>query len=208
MRSKSALLYDEVRQALQSGRYIPGERIDPTTLAREFHISPTPVRIALSRLVGEGMIEDHAREGLHVPLATEATLRDHYDWMQRLLLMACDIGFEQAEQTPEQSGPPIADPESDIVTPTRRLFEAIALGTGHVSLHRAVRQTNDKLGPIRMAKRGLFKNAVEELAGIHQAWIKRDVSALRSAVVDYHERRVRLVPGIIGIVNKVPTWAQ
>ena len=91
--SKSAFLYLEVRHALRSGNYVPGQRIDPATLAEEFHASATPVRFALYRLVGEGLIADHGRNGLHVPLPTEVILRDQYDWMRRLLQMACDVCF-------------------------------------------------------------------------------------------------------------------
>jgi hypothetical protein len=54
--------------------------------------SPAPVRFALYRLAGEGLVADHARDGLHVPLLNEVALRNLYDWMERLLLMACDIG--------------------------------------------------------------------------------------------------------------------
>lgn len=64
--SKSERLYEEIKRAILTGRYTPGARIDPSTLANEFKISPTPVRFALYRLVGEGVIEDHAREGFHV----------------------------------------------------------------------------------------------------------------------------------------------
>src|SRR5690606_18071906 len=88
--SKTAFLYRQIRRDLQSGRYMPGQRIDPGTLATACRPSPTPVRFALYRLVGDGLIEDHARNGLHVPLPTEIALRDQYDWMQELLLMACD----------------------------------------------------------------------------------------------------------------------
>ena len=74
--SKSVVVYGQVKRALRSGRYAPGQRIDPATLAAEFHTSPTPVRFALYRLVGEGLVADHARSGLHVPLLTELALRD------------------------------------------------------------------------------------------------------------------------------------
>lgn len=67
---------------------MPGQRIDPATLAEEFRTSPTPALFALYRLVGEGLIVDQARSGFYVPLPTEAALRDLYDWMERLLVMA------------------------------------------------------------------------------------------------------------------------
>src|SRR3546814_460371 len=95
LQSKSAFLYKQIRRALRSGRYVPGERLDPATIAEEFHTSATPVRFALYRLVGEGLIADHARSGLYVPLFTEVALRDLYDWMRRLLLMACDIRSDE-----------------------------------------------------------------------------------------------------------------
>lgn len=64
--SKTAFLYEMVRLALQSGRYAPGERIEPAMLAKEYNTSPTPVRFALYRLVGEGLIDDRARDGLRI----------------------------------------------------------------------------------------------------------------------------------------------
>jgi len=79
IRSKSAFVYGQVRCALRSGRCAPRQRIDPAALAVEFNTSPTPVRFALYRLVGEALIVDHARAGLHVPLLTEVALRDLYD---------------------------------------------------------------------------------------------------------------------------------
>lgn len=193
--SKSAFVYGQVRRALQSGRYVPGQRIDPATLAAEFKISPTPVRFALYRLVGEGLVADHARSGLHVPLFTEVAMRDLYDWMERLLLMACQIGMAPAAARTE---PALAD--GDLVQQTWQLFDAIARGTGHWSLHRAVEQANDRLAPIRWAKQGLFEHACEELAELSRHWHVRDMPALKSALRNYHERRKRVVPRIVALI--------
>src|SRR3546814_17776445 len=35
LQSKSAFLYKQIRRALRSGRYVPGERLDPATIAEE-----------------------------------------------------------------------------------------------------------------------------------------------------------------------------
>lgn len=88
--SKNARAYTSIKMSLQVGRFLPGERIDPATLAQEFGASPTPVRLALHRLVGEGLLEDCSREGFHLPRLTEAGLRDLYDWMEQLLVIACN----------------------------------------------------------------------------------------------------------------------
>lgn len=77
--SKGDVVYRHIRRALRSGRYLPGHRIDPSSLAEEFEASTTPVRQALYRLVGKHLIEDQARSGFVVPLPSEMALRDLHD---------------------------------------------------------------------------------------------------------------------------------
>ena len=197
--SKSAFLYRQVRRALQSGHYVPGQRIDPATLAAEFKISSTPVRFALYRLVGEGLVADHARAGLHVPLPNEVALRDLYDWMERLLLMACDIGIVPVAR--KNGKIEVSFPADDLVKLTWQLFDAIAFATGHRSLHRAVKQANDRLAPIRRAKQGMIGDMFEELSELNRHWQKRDMPALKSALREYHERRKQLVPSIVASLS-------
>jgi DNA-binding GntR family transcriptional regulator len=193
--TKSTFLYERIRRALQTGRYVPGQRIEPATMAREFKTSQTPVRLALYRLIGEGMISDHARGGLFVPLLSDLTLRDRYEWMERLLLVACEIGWSE---TPHHRRKllTLAD-DSDLPKATWKLFDAIAEETGSRSLHEAVRRINDQLAPVRRAKENLIDNAYVELVDLHTAWLDRDVTAMKAGVIAYHDRRKQLVPKIV-----------
>lgn len=197
--SKSAYVYKQVRRALRSGRYAPGQRLDPAGLAAEFHTSPTPVRFALYRLVGETLIVDHARDGLHIPLLTEVAMRDLYDWMQRLLLMACDIGVSPTARKTEPLK--LSSAENDLAKPTWQLFEAIACATAHRSLRHAVKQANDRLAPIRRTELELLERPFEELSELNRHWQARDVQALKTALRDYHERRKQIVPYIVARLN-------
>jgi len=198
--SKSALLYQQVRRALQSGRYLPGQRIDPGSLAEEFRTSPTPVRFALYRLVGEGLIDDHARNGLHVPLLTELALRELYDWMEYLLLTACDLVASRADAQLRRADDTPVDNRGDVVKGTWQLFDAIAGAAGFRPLHQAVKQANDRLAPVRRAKRGLIDHPDEELAELSGYWQDRDIPALKAGLRDYHARRKRLVPRIVALL--------
>lgn len=191
--SKSAFLYRQVRRGLQSGRYIPGQRIDPTTLAKEFRTSPTPVRLALFRLVGEGLLEDQARSGLHVPLPTEVALRDLYDWMGRLLQTACEL----SRPSPEGQRSAVDDADEDLVKRTWQLFDEIARSTRHRELHYAVKAANNRLAPIRRAKQALLTQPSEELSELIEHWHKRDMDSLSAGLRLYHERRRQLVPCIV-----------
>ncbi|MDH5821919.1 GntR family transcriptional regulator [Luteimonas sp. RD2P54] len=193
--TKSVQLQDQIRRALRSGRYLPGDRIDPASLAAEFSTSLMPARLALERLVGEGLLEHHARGGVYLPLPVEIELRDAYDWMQRLLLMACDVGIA-ARAPGGVRQPQLPSNDGDLVEATWQLFDAIAHATGHTFLYPAVRRTNDQLAPIRRAKPGLVDDAFEELAALNRHWQQRDLPSLRSALHDYHERRKQLVPCI------------
>ncbi|WP_202841039.1 GntR family transcriptional regulator [Luteimonas saliphila] len=198
--SKSAFLYREIRRALQAGHYVPGQRIDPATIAAEFRTSLTPARYALYRLVGEDLIADHGRDGLHVPLPTEFSLHQLYDWMHRLLLAAFEIGFPQ--WTHEDVREVDLSPDDDLVKRTWHLFDAIASATGHVPLHRTVRRTNDCLAPIRRHKQTLLPDAFEELSELILHWRRRDIDALRLALKRYHDRRMQLVPCIVVLLNR------
>ena len=204
--SKSAFVYGQVRRALRSGRYAPGQRIDPARLATEFNTSPTPVRFALYRLVGEALLVDHARDGLHVPLLTEVAMRDLYDWMEHLLLMACDIGAVPAARKTEQLE--LVSADDDLVKLTWQLFDTIAVATAHGSLHHAVKQANDRLAPIRRAKQGLIERSFEELSELNRHWQTRDIPALESALRDYHERRKQLVPCIVAMLSDGSDYLQ
>jgi len=200
IRSKSAFVYGQVRRALQTGHYVPGQRIDPGMIATEFNTSPTPVRFALYRLVGEGLLADHARDGLYVPLPTEMALRDLYDWMQRLVPMSCEAGFvPQASSAARHVEVP--SPEDDLVELTWQLFDAIAQATAHGQLRLAVKRANDRLAPIRRAMQDLLEKPFEELSTMARLWQMRDIPSLEAALHDYHERRKQLVPCIVARLN-------
>jgi DNA-binding GntR family transcriptional regulator len=192
--SKSALLHRQIRRALQCGRFLPGERIDPAAIAEEFRTSPTPVRFALYRLVGERLLSDCARTGLYVPLPTEVGLRDLYDWMERLLLMACDIVAPDRHRSRVRL---LCRDDSDVVKSTWLLFDEIAKATGHRSLHQAVRQANDRIAPVRRAKAHLLGDLDTELATLTLQWERGDMAALADALREYHRRRHGRVPEIV-----------
>lgn len=199
IRSKSAYVYLQVRRALRSGRYAPGQRLDPARLAAEFNTSPTPVRFALYRLVGESLLVDHARNGLHVPLLTEVATRELYDWMERLLLLACGI----RPASPVRKCEPLElSADGDLPNLTWQLFDAIARTSAHRLLHQAVKQTNDRLAPIRQAEPGLIDQGIEELSELKRYLQACELPALKSAVSEYHQRRKKLVPCIVALLHE------
>lgn len=57
---------DQLRQALLSGELQPGERLLTAQLSERFQVSPTPLREALHRFAGEGLVEFVPQRGARV----------------------------------------------------------------------------------------------------------------------------------------------
>jgi DNA-binding GntR family transcriptional regulator len=67
---------DELRRAILSGRYQPGERLIEDRLSEELGISRVPVREALRQLAGDGLVEVRPNRGATVANVSNDTARD------------------------------------------------------------------------------------------------------------------------------------
>ena len=66
-----AHVYQLLREAIVSGRYKPGARLNESQLARDFNISRIPIREALLQLREHGLVMNHERRGMFVTELTE-----------------------------------------------------------------------------------------------------------------------------------------
>jgi DNA-binding GntR family transcriptional regulator len=74
--SVADLAYERIRSLVLSGDLAPGTRLGQVELAGRLGISRTPVREALRRLGGEGLVEGHSNRGFRVAdLGLDAVLR-------------------------------------------------------------------------------------------------------------------------------------
>lgn len=64
-------IFHGLREAIVSGRYRPGERLNESKIAREFGISRIPVREALMQLQEHGLVMNHERRGMFVTQLSE-----------------------------------------------------------------------------------------------------------------------------------------
>jgi DNA-binding GntR family transcriptional regulator len=64
-------IYNMLRDAIVSGRYRPGARLNESQLAREFNISRIPIREALMQLQEHGLVMNHERRGMFVTELSE-----------------------------------------------------------------------------------------------------------------------------------------
>ncbi len=64
-------IFNGLREAIVSGRYRPGDRLNESKIAREFGISRIPVREALMQLQEHGLVMNHERRGMFVTRLSE-----------------------------------------------------------------------------------------------------------------------------------------
>ena len=79
--SLSDRILDIIEKAILSGSIKPGERLIETELANKLEISKSPVREALKRLEGEGIVQLVPRKGYFVRDINRKSIEDFFDVM-------------------------------------------------------------------------------------------------------------------------------
>jgi DNA-binding GntR family transcriptional regulator len=73
---KHEIVYSQLRLAIMSGQFEPGQRLKLRELAASLGTSPMPVRDALGRLVAEQALERVGTGAVSIPLVTKSLFRE------------------------------------------------------------------------------------------------------------------------------------
>lgn len=184
-------VYLALKEQLGTARYAAGQSLEPAALSHDLNASITPVRDALHRLVGEGLVEAPRGDGFRVPPVTEVGLRHLYRWNGALLELAARS--RHAGPLPES----IASGGTNLVETTETLFLAIAGWTSNPEHGAAVARLNDRLRPIRWTEKELTDGLGDELDAIAELVRAGAPPLLRRSLAAFHRRRERLVGEIV-----------
>lgn len=185
-------VYAAIRQRLQHGLYRPGDRLEPALLSSELNASVTPVRDALHRLTGERLVEAPRHEGFRVPMMTETLLRHLYAWHLDLVLLAAlkhrsaaggGIDIDGADRPQHQDH--------------QALFLALARATGNPEHASALEALSGRLEPVQRLEEYFLDETEAETIAIVRALRTQDRRALRTNLLRYHRRRLRIVPDLL-----------
>ncbi len=189
-------IYHALKAQLGSGQHRAGAQLEPAALAADLCASITPVRDALHRLVGEGLVEAPRGDGFRTPLVTEIGLRNLYRWHGAVIDLAARLSLADRNA--------LEGPDADLVERTERLFlwiAAASLNGEHVA---AVARMGERLRPARRAELGLLADAGIEIDEIASAAETGDRSRLRRLLARYHRARERLADRIVGALHDLP----
>jgi len=191
-------VYNDVKAELTRRSLLPGQRIDLAAMCERHRTSASPMRNALNRLVGEGLIEAHAHDGFYIPRVTEKALQDLFSWNEHILLLALDAAPSDALT----AMPPA--PGDDVTTDTESVFGGLAALSGNGEVRRAVHQMNDRLRSLRCLPAASLLPLDGELEELRGAWSLGDRDKMAGLVRAYHSRRLAVLPQLIALAYTAP----
>jgi len=188
-------VYAAIKQRLREGVYRPGARLEPALLADELNASVTPVRDALHRLTGERLVEAPRHEGFRVPMMTETMLRHLYAWHLDLLLLA--LMKHGAASAVGQIGESEAQSDLPVHERQNAVFLALARTAGNPEHAAAFEALSERIEPVQRLEEYFLNETDAETKEILRALESQDGKALRRSLVQYHRRRLRIVPELL-----------
>jgi hypothetical protein len=191
-------VYAALKARIMAGDFPPGERLDPAALAGVLNASATPVRDALYRLTGERLIESWQHEGFHIPVVTEASLREIYQWSGALMEAAVGMAIRMRKSLPV--GPNMYAGLDRSPLDVAVVFDAIALATQNPEVYAAVSNLNDRCSVMRSLETGTLRES-ENLVSVITAIAAGNWSSVRSWLKTYHRERMRTVQQIGGMLR-------
>lgn len=195
-------LHDPYHMALSAlsgfageGRFGAGAPLVVTTLARDLGLSPTPVREALARLAGEGVIDHWPGRGYFSPGLATADIVELYDYHQRLVLWAIEAPVAGDAPTMDHAG-------ASVVDRLERVFAGAAERSGNRVLMRAQRQAAARLRPVRVVEATVAPVTFEEVGRLEDLLGNEEETGFREAVIRYHEGRMEAVSSISAAIRR------
>jgi DNA-binding transcriptional regulator YhcF (GntR family) len=167
-----------LRARIARNDYGAGQPIVIVEEARRLKISVTPVREALSRLGGEGLVERAASGGYFAPRFDAAIVSDRYRFRLTCLLAALDLITSSASVN--ASTPPGAG----------FTFDQIISRSGSPSLADAYNRANTLLSGFVSVEGVVVPDPEVEDADLRRRYMDPDRVGLAEALTRYHRRRM------------------
>lgn len=190
-----------LRHLLLSRAVKPGDRLDPAMLAQHLSASATPVREALHRLTGEGLVDSRAGGGFNLPLLDVTGLQNLYDWSGQLLALA----IRAWPRHRHQEALDYLDAQDE---PFAERCDAVFLQVGRRSLNRehprAIHNLNVRLRHARLAESDVMDGLADEWSALMTVLRGGEHHQVLRSCATYHRRRRNLSAQIARAVQQKP----
>lgn len=181
-------LSDEIFHALVkdilSGVVRPGARLDEPSICRKFGVSRTPIREALRRLSGTGLVEVTPRKGVAVARIDVAQLNEMFEALAEFeglcsrlsAVRMTTLEKKRLELLNANRRKKIVDGDDDFAALNNEFHEFIYLGAHNSSIASVTRRFRQRLAPFRALQfvPGQTEYSFHEHDGIVDAIIASD----------------------------------
>ena len=180
-------VYSAFRKRVADGSLSPGAAIVIQAEARALGVSITPVREALARLSGEGIVERGPHGGYVAAPLNPGLIEDRY-LLRGELVQAAVRRLERLDLKGVLDQAPSTD----------RLFSWLVASSGGEALHRAFVRVDLHLHPLAHAEARLFEDNQDRARMASLAREER-LYDLRYAVEQHHDRRAKAAATITAL---------
>jgi DNA-binding transcriptional MocR family regulator len=182
----------QLRERLREGAVPPGTRIAATEVADTLKLSATPVREALSRLAGEGLLEDRRGQGFFLRPLSGVDIADLYRLGLSHLTIAHEAQRERVSRQGVGGGEGTLGTSGNPVRDIERLFMEWVVEAGSRALTASYRTVQTQLGPVRRCESEVIENLPEEAQALIDPALAGRTAQRLSLVREFHERRIAL----------------
>jgi hypothetical protein len=191
-----------LRDRLRDGGFAPGQRIAATEVAETLRLSATPVREALSRLAGEGLLEDRRGQGFFLRALSGLEIADLFRMSLSELLIAQDSHRARTAARGSSGSDAPEDPGSDPILLVERLFADWIAEAGSRTLSVTFRTLRIQLGPVRRAESAVITDLQAEADELQALARAEDAGARTAAIRRFHLRRVALADRLAALAYR------
>jgi DNA-binding GntR family transcriptional regulator len=186
-RDQFAIVLASLRARFREGEWVEGEPLTVGDLAARYGVSATPVREALSRLAGEGLLEDRRGRGYYAHRIDGVDLADLYRVQETLVQVALAAARRGGSQ---RGAEPIdADYLERPVQAWEALFEAVLRGANSAFLMDAHQRLADRLAPARRVESEMLGETSSDFEPLIAAQSATDWMRLECALAPFFRRR-------------------
>ena len=194
-RDPFTLAFASIRDRIQTGELAGGAPVIVLEEARRLRMSTTPVREALARLCGEGLVERAASGGYVALRLDAAAARDRYAMQHHYLHIAID-----PDRQPHRPAPPAprrvgAGPGPEVDA----LFNSVVSISGSTTLLDAFSRVSGQLAVLRGCEPLLFEDLEHEADSLYGAYVGGLDARFARAVAHYHDRRLQAVGALTAL---------
>jgi DNA-binding GntR family transcriptional regulator len=195
-RDQYTVVLASLRARFRDGEWVDGEPLTVGDLAAGYGVSATPVREALSRLAGDGLVEDRRGRGYYARRIDGVDLADLYRVQQTLAQVAL-AAARRGGGPQRQPGPAGAEYREQPVRAWETLFERILRSANSAFLMSTQNRLADRLAPARRLEPDILRETIADFEPLVAALSSSDWAGLECALAPFFRRRRAAVEALV-----------